>query len=103
VSVDVWVLIGLVALVTAVIKGIGPAAFGGRPLPPRAAALIGLLAPAVLAALVATGVFGQDGRLGVGAEAVGVAVGGVIALRGGSILVCVVAAAAVTAALRAVG
>jgi branched-subunit amino acid transport protein len=101
VSVDVWVLIAGVAVVTATIKGVGPIALGGRPLPPRASSVIALLAPPLLAALVIAGVFGQDGELGVGVEAVGVAAGGALALRGGSILVCVVTAAAVTAVLRA--
>lgn len=101
-TVDVWVLIALVAVLTATIKGVGPVALGGRPLPPRLSGIVALLAPAVLAALVVAGVAGQDGELGVGVEAVGVATGGAIALRGGSILVSVVAAAAVTAVLRAV-
>lgn len=101
-SVDVWVLIAICAVITAAIKGVGPVALGGRPLPARATGVIALLAPALLAALVVTGVAGQDAHLGVGVEAVGVAAGGAIALRGGSILVCVVAAAAVTAALRAI-
>lgn len=101
-SIDVWLLIAGVAVITAVIKGVGPVALGGRDLPPRMSGVIALLAPALLAALVVAGVFGRDGELGVGVEAVGVAAGGVIALRGGSILVCVVAAAAVTAVLRAV-
>ncbi|WP_026910602.1 AzlD domain-containing protein [Patulibacter minatonensis] len=101
-SVDPWLLIVLCAVVTAAIKGVGPVALGGRALPDRATGVIALLAPTLLAALVVTGVAGQDGHLGVGVEAVGVAAGGVVALRGSSILVCVVVAAAVTAALRAV-
>lgn len=101
-TVDVWVLIALVAVITAVIKGVGPIALGGRPLPPRLSGVVALLAPAILAALVVAGVAGRDGELGVGVEAVGVAAGGAIAVRGGSILVCVVVAAAVTALLRAV-
>lgn len=102
-SVNVWLLIGACAAVTALIKGVGPVALGGRPLPARATGVITLLAPALLAALVVTGVAGQDGHLGLGVEAVGVAAGGAVALRGGSILVCVVVAAVVTAGLRAVG
>lgn len=101
-SVDVWLLIAGCAVVTAVIKGVGPVALGGRALSPRLAGVIGLLAPPLLAALVVAGVAGRDGELGVGVEAIGVATGGLVALRGGSILLCVVVAAAVTAALRAV-
>lgn len=101
-TVDVWVLIATCAAVTATIKAAGPVALGGRPLPARVASTIALLAPAILAGLVVAGVAGQDGELGIGVEAVGVATGGAIALRGGSVLVCVVAAAAVTAVLRLV-
>lgn len=101
-SVDVWLLIAGLVAVTAAIKGVGPVALGGRDLPPRLAGVIGLLAPALLAALVVAGVVGQDGELGIGVEAVGVAAGGAAALRGASILLCVVIAAGVTAALRAV-
>jgi branched-subunit amino acid transport protein len=102
VSVDVWVLIALCAATTAVVKGVGPVALGGRPLPPRLASVVALLAPAVLAALVVVGVADHDGSLGLGEEAAGVAAGGAIALRGGSVLTCVVAAAVVTAAIRLV-
>lgn len=101
-SVNVWVLIALCAATTAVVKGAGPLAFGGRALPPLLASVIPLLAPAVLAALVVVGIADHDGSLGLGEEAAGVAVGGAIALRGGSILLCVVAAAVVTAVLRLV-
>lgn len=101
-SVDVWVLVVVLALIAAVIKGAGPVALGGRDLPPQFSGVIALLAPALLAALVVAGVVGQDGELGIGVEAVGVAAGGAIALRGGSILVCVVVAVAITGVLRAV-
>jgi branched-subunit amino acid transport protein len=102
VSVDVWALIALCAATTVIIKSVGPVAFGGRALPARAGAVIALLAPAVLAALVVVGVADHDGSIGLGEEAAGVAVGGAIALRGGSVLVCVLAAAVVTALLRLV-
>lgn len=101
-TVNVWVLIALCAATTAIVKSAGPIAFGGRPLPPRAATVIALLAPAVLAALVVVGIADHDGSIGIGEEVAGVAVGGAIALRGGSVLVCVVAAAVVTAVVRLV-
>lgn len=98
---DAWVVVGLCAVSTATIKGIGPFALGGRPLPAAATRVIALLAPALLAALVVTGVFSENGHLHLGDEAVGVLAGGAAALRDASILVCVVLAAVVTAALRA--
>ncbi|MDO9410739.1 AzlD domain-containing protein [Patulibacter sp.] len=101
-SVDVWLLVLALAVIAAVIKGAGPVALGGRDLPPRFTGVVALLAPALLAALVVAGVAGRDGELGLGVEAVGVAAGGAIALRGGSILLCVVVAVGVTAVLRAV-
>jgi branched-subunit amino acid transport protein len=101
-SVDVWVLIAGCAVVGATIKAVGPVALGGRDLPPRLASVVALRAPALLAALVVAGVAGRDGELGIGVEAVGVAAGGLIALRGGSILLCVLVAAGLTALLRLV-
>jgi branched-subunit amino acid transport protein len=101
-SPNVWLLTAALAVVTFAIKAVGPVALGGRPLPARATGVIALLAPALLAALVVAGVAGQDGRLGLGVEAIGVAAGGLVALRGASILTCVVVAAGLTAALRLV-
>ena len=95
-------VIGGCAIVTAVIKAAGPIALGGRELPPRANAVIMLLAPALLAALVATQAFGEGDEWRVGADTVGVAAGGLTAWRGASLIVTVVVAAAVTAVLRAV-
>ena len=53
-----WVTILVVALASAAIKATGPVLFGGRELPPRARAVIALLASALLAALVVTQTFG---------------------------------------------
>src|SRR5215216_3100727 len=49
-----WITIVAVALASAAIKAAGPMLVGGRDLPPRAAAIVALLAPALLAALVVT-------------------------------------------------
>ena len=81
-----WVLIIWVAATTALIRAAGPVALGGRELPPRAMAVIGLLAPALLAALVMTQTFGSEGSsdLVLDERVVGVAGAGVVlALRGG--------------------
>lgn len=96
-----WTLVGLTALITAVIKGIGPVALGGRDLPRRFSGVITLMAPALLAALVCVSALADGRHLGVGADTAGVAVAGLVLLRGGSIVVGVVVAAGVTALLRA--
>ena len=63
---EAWITVAGLALGTVAIKAAGPVSSGGRNLPPRTAAVIGLVAPALLAALVVT--------LTVGAERTGVAV-----------------------------
>jgi len=95
-------LIAGCALVTYAIKGIGPLALGGRDLPLWFTSVVILLAPALFAALVATQALADGGRLAIGADTFGVAAGGFVALRFGSVIGCVVVAAVVTALLRAV-
>ena len=58
-----WVTIIAVALANAAIKAAGPVLVGGRDLPPRVVAVIALLAPALLAALVVTETFGEERHL----------------------------------------
>jgi hypothetical protein len=91
----------VVGVVTIAFKGVGPVALGGRPLPPRLLGVIELLAPALLAALVLTQVFGRERELVVDARAVGLAAAaGALALRAPLLAVVAVAAAA-TALARA--
>jgi branched chain amino acid efflux pump len=94
-------LIGGSAVVTALIKAVGPVALGGRELPERFTGVIALMAPALLAALVVTAALADGDRLAVGPDSAGVALGGLVAWRTGSIIGCVIVAAAVTAVLRA--
>jgi branched-subunit amino acid transport protein len=95
------VVIAGCALVTFAIKAVGPVALGGRELPGWFIGVVGLLAPALLAALVATQALADGERLAVGADTAGVAAGGLVAWRTGSIVACVIVAAGVTAGLRA--
>jgi branched-subunit amino acid transport protein len=95
-------LIGGCAIVTFAMKAAGPVALGGRELPPWFTGVVVLLAPALLTALIVTQALADGHRLHVGADTVGVAAGGLVAWRFGSILGCVVVAAAVTAGLRAI-
>ena len=98
-----WLTIALVTLVTVAIKGAGPALLGGRPLPPRVVRVVGLLAAALLAALVATSALADGTHLHAGADTVGVAVAGVALWRRLPPLAAVLVAAAVTALLRLAG
>ncbi len=99
-STSVALIVGC-ALVTAAIKAVGPVALGGRELPHRFTSIVILLAPALLAALIVTQALADGDRLTVDTDTAGVAAGGLVAWRTGSIIGCVVVAAAVTAALRA--
>jgi len=77
------------AVVTYVIKGIGPLALGGRDLPLWFTSVVILLSPALLAALVATQAFANGDHLAISADTAGVAAGGLAIWRTGSIIACV--------------
>ncbi len=100
-STRLWMLVAAMTAMTFFVKGIGPAAFGGRRMPFWFDRVVLLLAPAVLTALVVTQAFANGEELAVGADTVGVAAAGVVFWRRGSVLVGVAVAMAVTAALRA--
>jgi branched-subunit amino acid transport protein len=97
-----WALVAGCAAITAAIKAAGPIALGGRRLPPWFSSIVGLMAPALLAALVATHSLAKGQRLGVGPVTVGVLVSALVMRRTGSIAWCVVSAAVTTALIRAV-
>lgn len=98
-----WVAIVAVTLASAAIKAAGPILVGGRELPPRVNAVIALLAPALLAALVVTETFGDDGHLVLDERALGVGVAAfALALRA-PVLLAVALAALVTALARLLG
>jgi branched-subunit amino acid transport protein len=99
--VTIWLTIIGLAVTTALVKAAGPVVFGGRTPHPAFLRVVGMMAPALLAALVVTSALTDGRRLGVGADTVGVLVGGVLLWRGRSVVLAVVVAVAVTAALRA--
>ena len=98
-----WAVILTVTLVSAAFKAAGPVLFGGRDLPPRASAVIALLAPALLAALVVTETLGDDGRLVLDEKAFGVGVAAVALWLRAPVLLAVALAALVTALARLFG
>jgi branched-subunit amino acid transport protein len=93
-------LIGGGALITAAIRAAGPVALGGRELPLWFLSMVVLLAPALLAALVATQALAEGDRLTIGPETAGVAAAGLVVWRTGSLVACALVAAALTALLR---
>lgn len=96
-----WLLIGVIAGMTVLIKAAGPVLLGGRPLPPRAMVVIATLPPVLLAALVVTSTFADGQRVRVDASTVGVCVAGVLLWRGRPVVLAVLVAAVVTATIRA--
>lgn len=105
---EVWTAVLLVAVVTAVIKGIGPALLGpgpegASPLPAPLARVVLLLAVPLLAGLVATSALADGPELVVGGDTAGVAVAGVLVWRGLGVLPAVVLAAVVAGLARLAG
>ena len=100
---DVWIAVAAIGAATMAIKAAGPVLAGGRPLPGPLAAVVPLLGPALLAALVATQTLSDGEDLVIDERAAGMAAAVVpVALRA-PVLVTVVVAAATTAVLRAAG
>jgi branched-subunit amino acid transport protein len=97
----VWVAVLLVGAATVTLKAAGPVLLGGRELPARVRVLVGLLAPALLAALVVTNTVASGRHVVVDARLAGVAAAAVSLRLRAPILVAVAVAAAVTAAIRA--
>ena len=98
-----WVAIVAVALANAVIKAAGPLLIGDRDLPRRLVAVIALLAPALLAALVVTETFGEDRHLVIDERTIGVAVAGLVLALRGPVLIAVALAVVATALACAFG
>jgi branched-subunit amino acid transport protein len=96
-----WWTVAIVGVATIAIKGSGPVLLGGKPLPPRIGRVIGLLAPALLAALVAISTFGADRALVLDERALGVGAAAVAVALKAPPLVVVIVAAVVTAVARA--
>jgi uncharacterized membrane protein len=95
-----WVIVLSGGLGTMAIKAAGPVLLGGRPLPDPVQRVVALLAPALLAALVATTALASGNDLVIDARAAGLAVAAVaIALRA-PVLAVVIAAAAAAAIIR---
>jgi branched-subunit amino acid transport protein len=98
---DVWIAIGVMTVVSFCIKAAGPVALGGRDLPYWADRLIALVPAALLPALVVVETFAEGKALVLDARAAGVAAAIVVLALRGSMLIVLLAAAVVTAGVRA--
>jgi branched-subunit amino acid transport protein len=95
-----WVVIAVVGAVTMAFKASGPVLLGRRQLPPRVTAVVDVLAPAMLAALVATQTVGGDREIVVDERVLGVAAGAVAVALRAPLLVVMTVAAVVAAGVR---
>jgi branched-subunit amino acid transport protein len=100
---EVWIAVVVIGAGTIALKAAGPVLAGGRSLPAAFDSVVPLLAPALLAALVATQTFGDGRSLVIDERAAGLAAAAVPVLLKAPVLVTVAVAAATTAALRALG
>jgi branched chain amino acid efflux pump len=98
----IWIVVAVTAAGTLALKAAGPVLLGGRPLPDRLSGVVTLVGPALLAALVAIGTFGDGQRLVIDARVLGVAAAAVAIRFRAPVLLVVIIAAAVTASVRAV-
>jgi hypothetical protein len=99
---EAWVAVVVVGAATIALKSVGPVLLGGKPLPGHLTGIVGLLAPALLAALVVTQSVGGDEEIVLDARLVGVGAAVVAILLRAPLLVVVVAAAVATALVRLV-
>jgi uncharacterized membrane protein len=95
-----WITIAALAVGTVALKGGGPALLGRRELPAAAGRVVGLLAPALLAALVAVETVTRGHALVVDARLAGLGAAAVVLALRRPAIVAVIAAVAVTAAVR---
>jgi hypothetical protein len=100
---EAWVLVLAIGAGTMAIKAAGPVLLGARALPASLRAVVGLLAPALLAALVATATLAGGTRLQADARLIGLGVAAVALLLRAPALVVVVAAATAAALARLAG
>jgi branched-subunit amino acid transport protein len=98
----VWLCVVAVGLATVALKAGGPVLASGRELPQGAARVVDLLAPAVLAALVATQAFATNEQLVLDERAAGLGAAAVAILLKAPLLVVVLVAATTAAGLRAI-
>ena len=99
---DAWITVGALVVLTASFKAVGPLAVGGRGLPPRAAGVVAVMAPALLAGLVVYETLAaHGGGVQVDARLAGLAAAALALSRRAPLIVVVLVSAAATALARA--
>ena len=99
----VWIAVAGVGAATVALKGAGPLLLADRPLPVPLAALMPLLAPTLLAALVVGQTLASGQALVLDARVAGVAAAAVALALRAPLLVVLAVAAGVAAGARALG
>jgi branched-subunit amino acid transport protein len=97
----VWLCVLVVGVATIAIKASGPLLAAGREVPQSTARIVDLLAPAVLAALVATQAFASEDDLVLDERAAGLLAAGIAIVLRAPLLVVVLVAAMTAGLLRA--
>ena len=97
-----WAAVLTVGAGTVLLKAVGPVVVSGRRLPARAAELLDMVAPAILAALVVTETFASGRSLVLDARLAGVAAGIVAVLLRAPLWLVILAGAVATALVRLV-
>ncbi len=100
---EIWVVVAIIGVGTMAIKAAGPVLLGGRPLPSRLTGVVALLAPALLAALVATTALGAGQEIVADARLIGLGAAIVALILRAPVLVVVLAAAIAAAIARLIG
>jgi branched-subunit amino acid transport protein len=98
-----WLAVLVVGVATIALKGAGTLVLAGRPLPRGAAAVMPLLAPCLLAALVVSQTLGDGRSLTLDARVLGVTAAAVALMLRAPLIVVLAAAAGVAAGARALG
>jgi branched-subunit amino acid transport protein len=97
-----WIAVLVVGAATVALKAAGPVLAGERQLPLSASRVVDLLAPALLAALVANQAFASDESLVIDERAAGLLAAAVAVLLKAPLLVVILVAAATAAGLRVI-
>jgi len=97
-----WVVIVVVGVASILFKAAGPVFLGRRDLPPRMVAVVSLIGPVMLTALVVTQTVGGDQEIVLDARLPGVAAAAIVVRRGAPVAVAMLVAAVVTGTIRLV-